>query len=434
MQLISADTLIPMHNNALLRDAALLIQNDKILATGKTSDLQQQFPTANHEHHPGLLLPGFINAHTHAELTHYHLACAQHLTFPDWVEQLMELTPRDPALLCEITRDAVRTTINESVAFGVTTLGDISRQVLDTRPEFLRRSNTRIRVVSFGEVLALGAMRHRLEGSLTMALDFDKPRQSKQNLVHAGVSPHAPYTVEGPALQEIIKRALKRRAPIAMHLAENREEADFLRDLSGPLGRSWKVMQRLKTLDDQIPLFEGGPIAWADHHGLLAASHKIPVLLAHVNYCSDQDLALLAKSKASVVYCPRTRHYFGHDQVTPHRYRDMLNAGGGGVNVCLGTDSLASNPDRNILKEAQLLFQRDAIPPQLAFDMITWRAAQALGLNAGRLTPNTLADFILMPLPTPPTATLDSLLTQLLHETPAPTAVWIAGQKTEPVA
>jgi cytosine/adenosine deaminase-related metal-dependent hydrolase len=103
----------------------------------------------------------------------------------------------------------------------------------------------------------------------------------------------------------------------------------------------------------------------------------------------------------------------------------MLNAG---INVCLGTDSLASNPDLNLLKEAQLLFQRDNIPPQPALDMITWRAAKALGLNAGKLIPGALADFILMPIHSP-TASLQEILTTLLTTTPNPNAIWIAGTR-----
>jgi cytosine/adenosine deaminase-related metal-dependent hydrolase len=79
-----------------------------------------------------------------------------------------------------------------------------------------------------------------------------------------------------------------------------------------------------------------------------------PVLLAHVNYADDADLELLAGSSASVVYCPRTHAFFGH---APHRYREMLARG---INVCLGTDSLASNDTLSILDEMRFLRMMDA--------------------------------------------------------------------------
>ena len=118
------------------------------------------------------------------------------------------------------------------------------------------------------------------------------------------------------------------------------------------------------------------------------------MLLAHVNYCDNAELAQLAGSHVSVAYCPRTREFFGHDAVKPHRYRDMLDAG---MNVCLATDSLASNPDLAVLKEAQLLHLRDGLSPLTALDMITRRAAMALGRqhDLGSLAPENTPDLLL---------------------------------------
>ena len=154
----------------------------------------------------------------------------------------------------------------------------------------------------------------------------------------------------------------------------------------------------MDILDDNIPLYAGGPIRWAQLHGLLVNTPRdFAVLLAHVNYCDNAELAQLAAGNASIAYCPRTRQYFGHDAVTGHRYRDMLAAG---INVCLGTDSLASNPDINVLKEAQLLHQRDQINPITALENGHPAAALALGLSdqVGSLTPQKSADLALFPL------------------------------------
>jgi cytosine/adenosine deaminase-related metal-dependent hydrolase len=249
-----------------------------------------------------------------------------------------------------------------------------------------------------------------------------------------GISPHAPYTVEGPALRKVVSRAIARNAPITMHLAELAEETDFLRDLSGPLGREWDLMLKMDIIDDEIPLFpygshgSGGPVRWAQRWGLIVTDkhHKdppprrLPVLLAHVNYCDDAELAQLAASPVSIAYCPRTHAYFRH---APHRYRDMLAAG---INVCLATDSRASNPDLSILKEAQLVHQRDELDPYTALELITTSAARALGLgnSVGSLSPEKHADLLFFPMAD---GDPDALLANLVNTAPAPAKVWIGG-------
>src|SRR5262249_55954040 len=147
--------------------------------------------------------------------------------------------------------------------------------------------------VSFGEVVSLGKMRGRLEGLLQAAVTgFEGDFGGRFSV---GISPHAPYTVEGPALRKMVAKASVTRAGIAMHLAEHADEASFLRDLSGPLGRDWEVMRKLDVLDDEVPLFDGGPIRWAQRWGLLIADahspplREWPVILAHVNYCDDAE-------------------------------------------------------------------------------------------------------------------------------------------------
>src|SRR5262249_27479805 len=151
---------------------------------------------------------------------------------------------------------------------------------------------------------------------------------------------------------------------------------------------------------------DGGPIRWAQRWGLLVRDPRdFPTLLAHVNYCDDGELAQLATHACSVAYCPRTHAYFRHP---PHRYRDMLEAQ---VNVCLATDSLASNPDLNVLREAALLHQRDGLLAHTALDMITRRGATALGASdhVGTLGPNKYADLVFFSLDVAADASVDSL-------------------------
>ncbi len=271
-------------------------------------------------------------------------------------------------------------------------MGDISRHCAFTRAVL---SKGPLRVVSFGEVIGLGKMRGRQAQYLAAAMD----RSEESEFLRVGLSPHAPYTTEGPTLRRVVDRAIEEGEgggyPVTMHLAELREEAAFLRSAQGRLGE-WPVMRNI--LDDEIPRCADGPLRWAAEWGLLGdggAAKRVPVVLAHVNYCDDAELAILARSGASVVYCPRTRSYFGHDDGgAGHRYREMLAAG---VNVCVGTDSLASNPDLSVLREAQFLWKRDVISAYSAMEMVTRRGAMALGMDAGVLAEGKLADVAIFP-------------------------------------
>jgi cytosine/adenosine deaminase-related metal-dependent hydrolase len=100
-----------------------------------------------------------------------------------------------------------------------------------------------------------------------------------------------------------------------------------------------------------------------------------PVLVAHANYLTDDDIAVLAASGSSVAFCPRSHAFFKHRD---HPWRRLLAAG---VNVCLGTDSLASSPSLSVLDEARFLFAQGGAEPQVLLEMATRRGARALGLE-----------------------------------------------------
>ncbi len=424
--LFAADAIIPMDPALpkILKNAGIVIEGDRIAAVAELSELRRRFGNLTESRHRGILLPGLVNAHTHLELSYQSANTLSAGHFTQWVSKLMATYP-PPDEIEAVIRNATRKGARMSLMAGVTTLGDISRHSAITRSKLAdMHAETPItapRVVSFGEVMGLGKLRARAAPLIESALP---PAASPSNLITTAISPHAPYTVEGPTLRACVRAALLKGAPIAMHLAENLEEIEFLSDLAGPFGIDWDVMLKLDIIDKEISTMPGGPIRWAQRWGLLLADagdprpRQFPVLLAHVNYCDNGELAQLAVSRASVAYCPRTHEYFKHP---PHRYRDMLESG---INVCLGTDSLASNPDLSILREAQLLLQRDQLDPYEALAMITRRGADALGLSKdlGSLTPGKLADVILLT-----AGSQGDGAREIVEAASEPSAVWIGG-------
>ena len=415
---LSAAAMLP-DCRELLFNSAVAVVNGVIQAHGDRADIRRRYSGLPEVHVDNcVLMPGFVNAHCHLELSFLAGRIPGPAHFPDWVLQLIAAYPSAADAPDVFAASAVLGS-QECIRFGTTTVGDISRQHAIVRPAL--RAASPLGVVSFGEVTGLGRSRGQLEARLAAAMDCQSTDQCS-----IGLSPHAPYSVEGPALKEIADMARRYRLPLAMHLAELQEERDFLRDFSGPLGRNWMLMKRLDLLDDRVPIFADGPIRWAQHYGLFSAG--VPVVLAHVNYADDTDLDILAASGAAVAYCPRTRHYFGHDDVAPHPWQDMRTRG---IKVCLATDSMASNPDLSLLREAQFVRQRfPGFDPQALIEMITTEPATALGLGRkiGRLAPGFAADIIAMPAPESALTSAASFADYLVQEAPSPHQVWIRGR------
>ncbi len=430
-QMFVADALMT-HPGEIIVHAGMAVEHGRIMAVGPVDQLRSRFSGITEQHFPGhLLCPGFVNAHTHLELSFLCGKIPGPIAFPDWVLQLFAQMPH-PDDTANVIAHAARQGAAECIRFGVTTVGDITRWPEFTRPKL---AGGPLRVVSFGEITALGKRRDLLQARLDAALSS----QAADEYVSIGVSPHAPYSVEGPALRKVVTAAEIHQVPLAMHLAENTEEGAFLATLDGPLGRSWPLMQKLDILDEQVPRFVGGPIRWGRQYGLLshknlkksAGLHAISIVLAHVNYADDAELKILADSGASVAWCPRTHAYFGHHRRGEHPWKKMLDRS---IPVCLATDSLASNPDLSLLREARHVWQcHPEISPVVLMEMITTRPAQALGLSEhiGRLAAGFSADAVLLPLDTSTGMDTSAICAAMVHNAPEPAAVWVMGRRVK---
>jgi len=414
--IVSAAAVLPIAGPCIPH-GAVVIAGNTILAVGPLAELQRDYAGARATAYPDcVLLPGFVNAHTHLELSFLRGQLPRG-NFVDWVIALIGRVPRDPATRATVITAAVRQGIAECLSYGVTTIGDISRQVDISRPVLAAGP---LRAVSFGEVQGLGALRDLFPERLAAA----RAAAPASATLTIGLSPHAPYSIEGPLLRQTVDAAAADGLPLCMHLAELRQEAEFLATLGGDLRRIWEFLGDADALLDQaVPRFACGPIRWAQHWGLLDSARR--PLLAHVNYADDAELDILAQAGAAVAYCPRTRQFFDHDAIAPHRWRAMQDRD---INVCLATDSLASNPDLSVLREAQTFLELfPTTPSETILELITRNPAHALGLEnlIGTLESGHRADLIALPLPAPtPT---DQIARTLITTAPPPRAVWIGG-------
>jgi cytosine/adenosine deaminase-related metal-dependent hydrolase len=309
------------------------------------------------------ILPGFVNAHAHLDLTGARGLCPP---TPDFVAWLRQVIAYRRGRTSEQMQADIATGIAECLRFGTTMIGDIaaggaSWNCLGVSP---------CRATMFYEVLGLSVERAEQSWNDVQAWWRDHPAQEN---CFMGLSPHAPYSVRTSLYSKLSVPAMRK----ATHLAETQAELELLRSRSGPF------VDFLKELG-----------VW-DPTGLVADPREVidqypSGIFIHGNYL---DPATPFLPPQTLVVCPRTHAAFGH----PHHPFPKMN-----VRVALGTDSLASNPDLDILAEARFLRrQYPEVEPAAILRMLTLNGAEALGFDAvaGSLTPGKSADVVVLPLP-----------------------------------
>lgn len=322
-----------------------------------------------------VVLPGLINAHTHLDLT--VIGPRPHDPaegFSSWVQQIRTHRKTD----ADDIRESVEAGVRLSRAGGVAAVGDIAGAVNGAASlvaaDALRDSG--LPGVSFIEFFAIGPTAHE---RWSRAADLVRSQPSRHQGDHRiGLQPHAPNTVAPAAYRAAASLAGERGLPLMTHLAESPEEHEFIADAVGP---QRTLLESLGLWDDETAADFGRGRSPVEHLAeILDATNAIAV---HVNQCSDSDLELLARSKITVVYCPRASAYFGvEQQFGPHRYRDMIAAG---IRVAVGTDSIVNLPagtDRlSPIDEIRYLHDRDQAEPDTLIQMATINGAAAVGFG-----------------------------------------------------
>lgn len=411
--ILQARWVVPVSSEPI-ENGRVVIEQSRIVEVGRASNKS----SAAIDLGDVALLPGLVNAHTHLELTSCSGKFAAQ-SFVDWIQQVSRNQPDDSTI-----RQSIRDGMQASIACGVTTIGDIGHGFSAVQ-EWL---TSPVNMVGFLEVLGMGHKRNdphsrSLENATEMCERFAAMPSAlarHKSIVQLGITPHAPYSTDPSLYRQAIDFAQKTSRPICTHLAETREELQFLADGTGPFR---DLLERFNLWDGSFQPPGCSPVEYAQSLGLLACKP----LLAHVNYVGDEDLDRLAQNGCSVAYCPRTHAFFKHE---PHRYRDMLARK---INVCLGTDSLASNPTLSILDELRFIRMQDhAIDNVELLKMATLSGARALGLDreTGSLQPGKRADLIAVPLSH--LATTDPI-EDICSSDMQPSAVYVAARRIHPV-
>jgi cytosine/adenosine deaminase-related metal-dependent hydrolase len=360
-QTLTARWVFPVDRPPLERGAVTV-------ADGRVVAVEAAGTSADVDFGEAAIIPGLVNAHTHLDLSGLRRQAAPSADFTGWLRQVIAFR-RTRSL--EQVRDDIRLGIDESVRFGTTLVGDISGD----GGSWDALANAPVRALVYREFLGLPA--DRASGAWERVEEWLATRQATPTC-RPGVSPHAPYSVRS----SLFLAASTRGVPVATHVAESLAEMELLALRSGPF---------VGFLKD---LAVWAPDGLADDldHVLRLLKGPQPTLIVHGNFL-PADTELPATS--TLVYCPRTHAAFGHP---PHPFRAFLACG---VRVALGTDSLASNPDLDVLAEARFLHARHPeVPGEAVLRMATLSGAEALGWadETGSITPGKSADLAVIPL------------------------------------
>lgn len=355
----------------------VVVEDDRIAWVGPTAHA----PAGGRDEDLGdsILTPGLVNAHTHLDLTVMR-GFLEDLPFFDWIRALTRA--RNDVLSESDLRDSAMLGIAEGLLAGVTTFGDTAA----SSGPFDAMREMGVRGIAYREVFGPDPA----ECSVSMEglkSHVAAMRATATPLVRVGVSPHAPYSVSDALFAAVADYAARESLPVAVHVAESAEEGALVEQGSGRFAdflrsRSIAVAPRAAT-----------PMALLGAAGLLRAG----TLLIHCVHASADDIHAVSNGGCGVAHCPASNAKLGHG-IAP--LAEFIAAG---ARVGLGSDSMASNNQMDILGEARLalLLQRSrpgrgaALSARAALRLATLGGAEALRLDTdiGALAVGKQADM-----------------------------------------
>jgi cytosine/adenosine deaminase-related metal-dependent hydrolase len=322
------------------------------------------------------LMPGLINAHCHLDFTKFKGAIAPRQSFTEWIKNINALRRSFT------TADYLASTMEGFQLLarnGVTTVANI-----ESFPELLPLLDTPpLRTWWFLELIDVRSRINEDETLLGALSFFDK---HPDWLGGFGLSPHAPYTASVDLYRLARTCGEKHGMLCTTHIAESVEEHEMFSHGLGPL---YEFLQSLGR--DNSDCGHGSALSHLVEHGVIGRN----CIIAHLNYLQDYDYDLLAGTGASVVHCPKCHTYFGH---APFPYRALRRHG---INICLGTDSLASNNSLDLRSEMREIQEFHPVTDVEAVELVTLNAARALNQagKIGQISPGSHADLVAFPHP-----------------------------------
>lgn len=403
--LLHADWIITVDSeNRVLEKHSIAIHDGRILALLPQEQARAQYSARQTLELAGhALMPGLINAHTHAGMNLFR-GLADDLPLMEWLKN--HIWPAEHKhVSAEFVQHGTQLAIAEMLRSGTTCFNDMYFFPDETGRAAIKagiRATLGLIVIDFPTVWADDA-EHYLSRALQVHDHFrDDP------LIHTALAPHAPYTVSDEPFKKIVTYAEELDIPIHIHVHETRDE-----------------------VEGSVQQYKQRPLARMHKLGLLS-----PRLIAvHMTQIDDSEAELVATYGVSVVHCPESNMKLASGTCPVQTLLDK------GVNIALGTDSVSSNNDLNMLGEMRSatllskLHQNDAssLNAHTVIRMATINGARALGIEneIGSLETGKAADIISINLDTIETQPVYDPVAQIVYSAGREQVdhVWVAGKQ-----
>ncbi len=338
-----------------------------------------------------LVMPGLINAHTHAYMT-IHRNYADDLAFFDWLDKVQKV---EDGMTEEDVYWATLLAVIEMLKTGTTCFVDMNIKSAREKTGPLSAAAGAVRDSGIRAVISRGlAGVSDSEESLMkygqaireMELFRD---ESRLRFIHG---PHAPYSCMADYLKKLTRSCKEHHIGQTIHLSESQAEMEGVAKEHGTT-----------------------PIQYVDSLGVF----DVPVIAAHCVYATDEDIRLMARKHVSVAINPKSNMKLGNGFAPVQKFLDA------GINVCLGTDGCGSNNSLNMFQEmnaAALAYkgatrQAQCVGAADVLKMATVNGAKAIGREGelGVVKEGALADLILIDLHQPQFLPANSILSGLVY-------------------
>lgn len=366
--IITADHILPISEKPIEK-GAVVVSGNLIEAVGEFSQIKEKFP--DHELVElgnCAVLPGFVNCHSHLEITAMRGALdSVENDFRKWLLKLnsFRASLSDEEILTSAVAGAI-----EAVRSGVTCMGDIGRF---GRAGFEAMKAVGLRGILFQETEFSPDDRTADDDIAELLKKVDALQTHATELVEVGISPHSPYTVSRKLFEKIAAAAIEQKLKISIHAAESRTEDELLKNGTGFFIDVYKKFN-IEWNSPQV-----SPIDFLRSTGIL----DVRPLLVHCVTVSGEDILMIKDSGSSIAHCPRSNAKFGHG------FAPLNGFISAGINVGFGSDSVASNNSCDMIDEARFAafaarnHSQDGrfVSAEDVLEMATLGGAKALGLD-----------------------------------------------------
>ena len=363
-KIYSAQWVLPITSSPI-RDGAVAVEGSRVAGVGTRAEVSERFPSAEVEElGEAALLPGFVNCHSHLELTAMRgFLEPEEGDFFAWLRKVT--LSRNERMSAEDLYVSAAWGAVEAARAGVTCVGDASDSGATTMRAL---HDAGLRGVVYQE--AFGPDAREAASKFDRAREkVDALRSFETPLVTLGLSPHSPYTV-APALLEMFARyAIEERLPLMMHAAESEAEQALMLEGGGIFAAAYAFRGFA---------FDSPRTTTVRHLANVGVLDARP-LLAHCVRVDEGDIELIKKHAAGVAHCPKSNAKLGHGRAP---LAAMVEAG---VGVGLGSDSVASNNVCDVLEESRfaLLASRAALESVAGGRMLDANDALRLSTHGG---------------------------------------------------